>query len=107
MKTLLKSFLLITAAIIPKDYTAQKRSDSIDTFIKHTMQELKIPGLQLAIIRNDKVDQLSSYGLANIEHQVATKNNTLFSINSMTKAFVGVAIMQLQEQGKLKTDDPI
>ncbi|KMQ63096.1 hypothetical protein ACM46_14245 [Chryseobacterium angstadtii] len=107
MKTLLNSFLLTIAVIFPKDYTAQKRSDSIDTFIRHKMQELKIPGLQLAIIRNDKIDQLSSYGLANIEHQAATKNNSVFSINSMTKAFVGVAIMQLQEQRKLKTDDVI
>ncbi|MGC5743904.1 serine hydrolase domain-containing protein [Chryseobacterium sp. NFX27] len=107
MKILLKSFLLIIVVIFPKDYTAQKRSDSIDTFIMHKMQELKIPGLQLAIIRNNKIDQLSSYGLANIEHQIPTKNNTVFSINSMTKAFVGVAIMQLQEQGKLNTGDAI
>lgn len=107
MKILFKSFLLIAVVIFPKDYTAQKRSDSIDTFISRKMKELKIPGLQLAIIRNDKIDKLSSYGLANIEHQVSTKNNTVFSINSMTKAFVGVAIMQLQEQGKLKTEDAI
>ncbi|SHF43774.1 serine hydrolase domain-containing protein [Chryseobacterium vrystaatense] len=107
MKILFKSFLLIAVVIFPKDYTAQKRSDSIDTFISRKMKELKIPGLQLAIIRNDKIDKLSSYGLANIEHQVSTKNNTVFPINSMTKAFVGVAIMQLQEQGKLKTEDAI
>lgn len=106
MKTSLKSFLVIIVLLI-QNYTAQKRSDSINAFITHKMQELKIPGLQLAVIRNEKIDHLSHYGLANIEHGIATKNNTVFSINSMTKAFVGVAVMQLQEQGKLKTNDPI
>ncbi|WP_027388851.1 serine hydrolase domain-containing protein [Chryseobacterium gregarium] len=87
--------------------SSQKTPDSIDLYIKDKMARMKIPGLQLAVIRNGKLVKLSHYGLANIEQQAATKNSTVFSINSMTKAFVGVAVMQLQEQGKLKVDDPL
>lgn len=87
--------------------SAQSKSDSIDIFLKEKMENMKIPGLQLAIIRNGKLEKVANYGFANVEHRVAVKNNTVFSINSMTKAFVGVAILQLQEQGKLKVDDAI
>jgi CubicO group peptidase (beta-lactamase class C family) len=86
---------------------AQRNKDSIDNFIGDKMQKLQIPGLQLAVIRNGKIEKLKSYGLANIENQVATTDESVFSINSCTKAFVGVAIMQLQEQGKLNINDPI
>lgn len=51
---------------------AQHSPDSIDTFIKKKMIQLKIPGLQLAITKNGKLDKLSNYGFAKIEHQIPT-----------------------------------
>ncbi|ASK28629.1 hypothetical protein CEY12_00240 [Chryseobacterium sp. T16E-39] len=102
-----KNALIAISLLLSYLVSAQKTSDSIDIFLEHKMEQLKIPGLQLAIIRNGKLEKLNNYGLANVEHQVAVKTNTVFSINSMTKAFVGVAILQLQEEGKLKVDDPI
>lgn len=102
-----KFFLLIFITILSNQLLSQNASDSIDIFVKDKMTQMKIPGLQLAIIKNGKLEKLSNYGFANLEHQVPTNSKTTFSINSMTKAFVGVAIMQLQEQGKLKVDDPI
>lgn len=103
----IKTILVVALLLISCLLSAQKASDSIDTFLKTKMEQLKIPGLQLAVIRNGRVEKLSNYGLANVEHQVNVKTNTVFSINSMTKAFVGVAILQLQEEGKLKIDDVI
>lgn len=102
-----KVILVITSTLVSQQLVAQSTIDSIDVFIKDKMTQLKIPGLQLAIVKNGKLDKLSSYGLANIEHQVPTTSKTTFSINSMTKAFVGIAVMQLQEQGKLNINDPI
>jgi len=99
--------LLLFAISFSKQMIAQNTTDSIDVFIKEKMIRSKIPGLQLAIVRNGKIDKLKNYGFASLEHLVATSSGTTFSINSMTKAFVGVAIMQLQEQGKLNIKDPI
>ncbi|RZJ48538.1 MAG: class A beta-lactamase-related serine hydrolase, partial [Flavobacterium sp.] len=110
MKKIVKtvnSILLLTITLFSQQVLAQNTADSIDIFIKERMTQLKIPGLQLAIIKNGKLDKLSNYGFANIEHQVPTNSKTTFSINSMTKAFVGIAIMQLQEQGKLNINNPI
>lgn len=103
-KKLVISFIL---SLLILSSQAQTAGDNIDVFIKNKMQSMQIPGLQLAIIKNGKLDKLSNYGFASIEHRVLTNSKTTFSINSMTKAFVGVAIMQLQEQGKLNINDSI
>lgn len=77
------------------------QNDSIDTYIESQMALRKIPGLQLAIVKNNEIVKTKSYGLANIEDAIAVDDETVFSINSITKAFVGVTVMQLVEQGKL------
>ncbi len=76
-------------------------ADEVDDFIRAEMTKRKVPGLQLAVIRDNEIIKVASYGLANIEDAVAVDNDTIFSINSITKAFAGVAVMQLVEQGKL------
>ncbi len=77
------------------------QNDSIDKFIESQMTLRKIPGLQLAIVKDKKIVKINSYGLANIEDSISVDDETVFSINSITKAFVGVSVMQLVEQGKL------
>jgi len=81
--------------------------DKTDIAIKELMQKHKIVGLQLAVIKNNKIVKSSNYGLSNIQDSIVVDNKTVFSINSMTKAFTGVAIMQLVESGKLNLEDPI
>ncbi|WP_257173624.1 serine hydrolase [Colwellia sp. M166] len=78
------------------------QADEIDDFLRAEMLERKIPGLQLAVVKNGKIIKTASYGLANIQDAVAVDDDTVFSINSITKAFTGVAVMQLVEQGKLE-----
>lgn len=83
------------------------KADIVDDWVRAEMQKRNIPGLQLAIIQNNKITKTASYGSANLEDDIAVDNRTLFSINSITKAFVGVAIMQLAEQNKLDLNKPI
>jgi CubicO group peptidase (beta-lactamase class C family) len=83
------------------------QTDSIDVFIKNEMQKRRIPGLQLAIVKDGKIVKTSNYGFANIQDSIPVSDKTVFTINSITKAFVGVAIMQLVEAGKMKLSDPV
>jgi CubicO group peptidase (beta-lactamase class C family) len=101
-------FLLLLSWLLTFTVYAQKSPpDSIAMFLQDRMQKLRIPGLQVAVIRQGKLVKLGSYGLASVEHAVPTTDESVFSINSMTKAFVGVAIMQLAEAGKLRLEDPL
>jgi CubicO group peptidase (beta-lactamase class C family) len=103
------AIFLYFGTLIPALSMAQNLDapDSIDVFLKNKMQRRHIPALQLAIIRQGKIIKLSSYGLANLENGIPATDESIFSVNSITKAFTGVAIMQLAEDGKLKIADPI
>jgi len=83
------------------------QSDSIDNFVQAQMQKRRIPGLQLAIVRHGAIIKTGNYGLANLQDSIPVSDKTVFTINSITKAFAGVAIVQLVEAGKLKLDAPI
>jgi CubicO group peptidase (beta-lactamase class C family) len=45
--------------------------------------------------------------LANREHQVANTPQTKFRLGSITKQFTAMAVLILQEQGKLRVEDPV
>ncbi len=76
-------------------------------FVRQTMKEQRIPGLQLAIVKDNQIVLSETYGLANVENHVPATTKTLFPINSATKSFTGVAIMQLVEDGRVDMDAPI
>ncbi|WP_442587257.1 serine hydrolase [Pedobacter sp. AW31-3R] len=105
--TILFSFCILTFLLSAVHASGQSKTDSISNFIQSEMTRRKIPGLQIAVVRNGQLELLRSFGLANIENRVNVNDSTLFSINSATKAFTGVAIMQLVEKGKMVLNDPI
>ena len=81
--------------------------DSIDLFLQSKMQRLHIPALQVAIVRDGKIVKNKTYGIANLENNIQATDQTIFSVNSITKAFTGVAVMQLAEEGKLEITAPL
>lgn len=75
--------------------------------VLQAMQERRIPGLQVAVVKDDELVLSETYGLANVENRVPATAKTLFPLNSATKPFTGVAMMQLAEAGRVSLDAPI
>ena len=86
---------------------ASRAAQEIAAFVRSEMRERQIPGLQLAVIQGGKVVLKRNFGLASLQYQVPVTDASLFSINSATKAFAGVAVMQLVQQGKIDLSAPI
>jgi CubicO group peptidase (beta-lactamase class C family) len=88
---------------------ARYRSEEkkVEQFIRSEMQERHIPGLQIVVIKHRKVILSKAFGIANVQHDIPVTQTSLFSINSATKSFTGVAIMQLAERGKVDVAAPI
>lgn len=86
---------------------AQTAPDSVDQLVQRAMRQLRIPGVQLAVVRHGQLVKLGNYGLANVQDSVPVTTQTPFFLNSITKAFVGVAVMQLVEAGKLDLTAPV
>ena len=90
------------APSVEQDANARTRA-----FIVEKMAAKRIPGMQIAVVRDGRIVLSEAYGVANIEHQVPVTHDTVFPINSATKSFTGVAAMQLVEAGKLDLEAPV
>src|SRR5258708_32665715 len=111
-RMLVASILLTGGVLLGSDIATaaqgpRRSPPGLEGFLRATMVSRRIPGLQIAVVRRARIVYLGAYGLANIDDSVPVTDKTVFSINSATKAFTGVAIMQLVEQGKLSLGAPI
>jgi len=86
---------------------AQSAEAQVDRYVQSEMRERRIPGLQIAVVQGGKIVMLKSYGMAELPHSLPVTKRSVFSINSATKSFTAVAIMQLVEQGKVALDAPV
>ena len=103
------AFALVTAAPAmppPPDATPAQKA-GVERVVRDMMRKRNIPGLQVAVIRHGRIAMLGAYGVANLQDKVPVTDDTVFSINSATKSFTGVAVMQLVEDGKLALDAPV
>ncbi|HEL2967395.1 TPA: beta-lactamase family protein [Stenotrophomonas maltophilia] len=81
-------------------------NDQTRRLIRQIMLEQRIPGLQIAVVKDGQIVLSEAYGLANVENGVLASRDTRFPLNSATKAFTGVAAAQLAQQGQLDLDAP-
>ena len=101
--TLTAVFLLVVAPCAAQEPIATR----VDDYVKAEMQRQRIPGVSLAVIKDGQIILAKGYGLANVEHQVPVKPETIFQSGSMGKQFTATAVMLLVEEGKLSLSDSI
>jgi D-alanyl-D-alanine carboxypeptidase len=65
------------------------------------------PGLTLAVVKDGHLVYARGFGQADTPRALAATADTSYGWWSMTKLVTAVAILQLQEQGKLGIDDPV
>lgn len=82
-----------------------KAQKTLDDIVNPFMSTHKIPGLVIAIVQNDSVTTLQAYGLADVQNNSLIKVKTTFELGSLSKQFTAVAILKLQQEGKLNVDD--
>ena len=80
---------------------------NLDNHINNELELQNIPGVSACVIKKGEVVWQGNYGFSNIEDQTPVTSQTLFTIASLSKLFVGTAIMQLQENGMLDLDEDI
>ncbi|OFA01990.1 serine hydrolase domain-containing protein [Duganella sp. HH101] len=78
----------------------------VDRYLGVQMKRLAIPGMAVAVVKDGQVALVRTYGSASVEFGIPVADDTVFAINSITKAFTGVAAMRLAEQGRLDLSAP-
>ncbi|WP_447929907.1 serine hydrolase [Sphingopyxis fribergensis] len=101
----------LTTLLRPPSVLARARPDNteaeVDRYLGARMRKLRIPGLALAVVREGHVVLARNYGTASVEFAQPVRADTVFAVNSITKAFTGIAAMRLVEQGRLELIAPV
>ena len=99
------------AAPLPASAAPARRqaseAEQVDRHLRSQMEALKIPGMQVAVVKDGRIVFLRSYGTASVELGVPVTDATVFSVNSIAKAFTGVAAMRMVEAGRLDLAGPV
>ncbi|OWQ85290.1 hypothetical protein CDN99_22380 [Roseateles aquatilis] len=93
-------------AATPSASDIENKTAAIERVLQGEMTARGIPGAQISIVQRGKVVFTGAYGQANVEAATPVTKQTVFGINSISKAVTGVAAMQLVEAGKLDLDRP-
>jgi len=75
--------------------------------IEEDLKKNNVPGGIIALAHNGKITNSESFGYRNLEKQLPVNEETVFGLASITKIFTAIAIMQLQEEGKLSVEELI
>ncbi len=77
-----------------------------ETMQRH-MNERQIAGAVTLVARKGRVAHLEAHGVMDLESRKPMARDAIFRIFSMTKPVVGVAILMLMEEGKVRLSDPV
>ncbi|HEX8367376.1 MAG TPA: serine hydrolase [Pyrinomonadaceae bacterium] len=79
----------------------------LETRLENIRQELKIPALSAAVVKDRRVVWAKGFGFADLENKIPATEHTPYHLASLTKTFASTIVMRLVQEGKIKLDDPV
>jgi len=117
MKTIRKTISLLLLLLIFNGLNAfaEKASDenkyknltALKDSIQKILKETKTPGAGVVMVSGDETIMAEGFGKADIENNIDVNENTMFRLGSISKMYVALAILKLQEEGRLSLKDKI
>lgn len=84
-----------------------ERFAHLEQQLENIRQQLKIPAMSCAIVKDQKVVWAKGFGYADLENKIPATEHTSYHLASLTKTFASTILMQLVEEGKVKLEDPV
>ena len=84
-----------------------ERLDRFEAKLEALRQEMGIPALSAAIVKDQHLIWAQGFGHADPHRNLEARPDTAYHLASLTKPLSAVVVMQLVEEGKLSLDDPV
>lgn len=101
---------LLASALLASALPARAQAGplaGLDGYINAAMRDWEVPGLAIAVVRDDSVIFARGYGVREAGGREPVDEQTLFAIASTTKAMTVGALGMLVDEGRLHWDDPV
>src|SRR5579862_8346293 len=79
----------------------------LDEYITKAMRDWDVPGLAIAVVKDDKVVMAKGFGIRKLGESSPVDERTLFAIGSSSKAFTVASIAMLIDEGNVRWGDPV
>lgn len=79
----------------------------IDSAVQEAVHTAKLPSASIAIVKDGHIVYTQAYGDARLQPLLPARPDMRYSIGSISKQFTAVAVLMLQDEGKLSIDDKI
>jgi len=96
---------IILLAVMMTNLPAQAQPEKAEAAIRTIMEETKVMGLSVAVVKNNQIIYTHSFGLKDAETNTPLTDDCMFRIASISKSFSATAMMQLAEAKKLSIDE--
>jgi CubicO group peptidase (beta-lactamase class C family) len=83
------------------------RLAKLESSLESLRQDLKIPALSAAVLKDQKVLWAKGFGYADPEKKIPATEHTPYHLASLTKTFASTVVMRLVQDGKIGLDDPV
>jgi CubicO group peptidase (beta-lactamase class C family) len=84
-----------------------ERLKQVGALMQRHIAASTFPGAVTIVARNGRIAHFEAHGLMDVETKKPMQKDAIFRIMSMTKPVVGVAILMLVEEGKVRLTDPV
>lgn len=99
--------ILICCLLCVVSARAQKLNNKIDSLISATFKDKEGPGGVFMVAKKGNIIYQKAVGKANLELGVNLNPGNVFQLGSMTKQFTAIAVLMLEQEGKLGVNDPV
>jgi CubicO group peptidase (beta-lactamase class C family) len=113
LSLILPLVFLFPLLILAQEQEKQEKPDPPQTIeelkiaIEKIMEETKTPAVGVALVDENGPVWIAGLGKADVERDLDANENTMFRIGSVSKMFVALAILKLQEEGRVSLKDKV
>ena len=98
---------LTSLTVFGQSSSVDPRFAGMDQYADSVLKQFHIAGFAVAVVENDKVIYAKGFGYRDYDKRLPVTPNTVFPINSCTKAFTDALCGILAGEGKLDLDQPV
>ncbi len=112
LKSALIAAAFFVARVAPTQPQTVMRPDTalarqVDAIANQVLQSTGVPSASVAVVKNGRVAYANAYGCAKLNPCATATPDMRYAIGSISKQFTAVAILLLQQEGKLRLDEPV
>jgi CubicO group peptidase (beta-lactamase class C family) len=91
----------------PSSTADRQLAAKVDTIAGQVLESTGVPSASVAVVQNGRLAYAQAYGSARLEPRVAASPEMRYAIGSVSKQFTAVAVLLLEQDGKLSLDQPV